>query len=170
MTAAATEIRTRQVEPADWTFFRDVRLRALATEPWAFGSTLARERGFSEDQWKERIIRNSATSPSATWAAIDSADRFVGIVTAARVDGTFRIFAMWVAPEKRGQGIAGRLLDEALSWIEGAAPRSSVALEVNPRAAAAVRLYESRGFCPTGKSAPLGHTPRERVQEMIRPG
>ena len=164
------DIRVRRVEPDDWQSFREVRLRALETEPWAFGSTLSRESGFSEYQWRERISRNSAGSPTATWAAVNRADRFLGIVASARVDGTFHIFAMWVAPERRGHGIAGRLLDAALSWIEQVAPGSPVQLEVNPRAVAAVRLYESRGFRVTGKSTPLDHSPRERVQEMIRPG
>jgi ribosomal protein S18 acetylase RimI-like enzyme len=164
------EVRIRRVEPDDWGSLREIRLRALETEPWAFGSTLLRERGFSESQWRGRIARNSADSPDATWAAVDSADGFLGIVAAARVDGVFNIFAMWVAPERRRQGIAGRLLDAALCWIERIAPGSSVQLEVNPRAVAAVRLYESRGFRVTGKSTVVDHTPSERVQEMIRPG
>jgi len=164
------EVRVRRVEPSDWRDYREVRLRALATEPWAFGSTFLRESGFPESRWREMIARNSAESPEATWAAVDPSDRFLGIVASARVDGTFHIFAMWVAPERRGQGIAGRLLDAALSWVEDVAPGSPVRLEVNPRAVAAVRLYESRGFTATGRSTTLDHTPNERVQEMIRPG
>lgn len=170
MAAQTRGFRIRRVEPEDWDGFRQIRLRALATEPWAFGSTFARESGFAEEQWKQRIARNSPTSPSATWAAIDSSARFVGIVASARVDGTFHIFAMWVAPELRGVGIAGRLLDTALEWIRDLAPESPVQLEVNPRAVAAIRLYESRGFRSTGKTSTLEHTPSEQILEMVRPG
>jgi ribosomal protein S18 acetylase RimI-like enzyme len=170
VTAGTGEIRVRRVESDDWRSFREIRLRALETEPWAFGSTHLRESGFSESQWRERITRNSADSPAATWAAVDRTDLFLGIVASARVGGTFHIFAMWVAPERRGQGIAGRLLDEALSWVERVAPGSPVQLEVNPRAIPAVRLYESKGFRATGKFTAVEHTPSERVQEMIRPG
>ena len=170
MTLETGEVRVRRVEPSDWRDYREVRLRALATDPWAFGSTFLRESGFPESRWREIIARNSPESPAATWAAVDAADHFLGIVASARVDGTFHIFAMWVAPERRGQGIAGRLLDAALSWVRDVAPGSFVRLEVNPRAVAAVRLYESRGFRATGSSTILDHTPDERVQEMIRPG
>jgi ribosomal protein S18 acetylase RimI-like enzyme len=166
----AAKVRVRRAETADWASYRDIRLKALESEPWAFGSTLLREREYSETRWRERVARDSADSPTATWAAVDEGDRFVGIVVAARVEGTFHIFAMWVAPERRGQGIAGDLLDAALAWIERMAPGSPVVLEVNPRAVAAVRLYMSRGFRATGKFTTLDHTPSERVQEMIRPG
>jgi ribosomal protein S18 acetylase RimI-like enzyme len=160
----------RRAGPDDWRAHRELRLRALATEPWAFGSTLRREQGFPEDQWKGRLGRDSPTSPSATWVAVDSADQLIGTVASARLEGAFHLFAMWVAPERRREGIAGRLLDAALAWVEQLAPGSPVQLEVNPRAIAAVRLYTSRGFRPTGRFAPLEHSPSERVEEMVRPG
>jgi ribosomal protein S18 acetylase RimI-like enzyme len=167
--------RIRRVVPTDWQAYRDLRLRALSTEPWAFGSTLHREQGFTEAQWRERLTRGSRSNdstdaPSATWVAVDLEDRFLGMVASARVSGTFHIFAMWVAPERRGQGLAGRLLDEALAWVEKLAPGGQVHLDVNPRAVAAVKLYESRGFRSTGRTERLEHTPSEQVQEMIRPG
>jgi ribosomal protein S18 acetylase RimI-like enzyme len=170
VTIDAAAVRVRRAEAADWASYRDIRLKALESEPWAFGSTLLREREYPESRWRELVSRDSADSPAATWAAVDEADRFVGVVVAARVEGTFHIFAMWVARERRGQGIAGRLLDAALAWVERVAPGSPVVLEVNPRAVAAVRLYLSRGFRATGKFTTLDHTPSERVDEMIRPG
>ena len=167
---AAAAVRVRRIGPDDWQAFRDLRLRALAAEPWAFGSTLAREQAFTEAHWKQRIFRDSPDAPAMTWVAERRGSPPLGMVASARMDGTFHIFAMWVAPERRREGIAGRLLDEALRWVEGIAPGSSIRLEVNPRAVAAVRLYESRGFRATGTSRPLDHAPTERVVEMIRPG
>jgi ribosomal protein S18 acetylase RimI-like enzyme len=162
-------VRIRRVEPAEWKAYRDLRLEALRSDPLAFGSTLEREQGFSEEQWRDRITRDSPVSPSATWAAVDRADGFVGIVVAARVDGAFHVFAMRVAPELRRKGIGGRLLDAALEWVDRVAPGNEIWLEVNPREVAAVGLYGSRGFRPTGRTSALEHSPGERVNEMIRP-
>lgn len=106
---------------------------------------------------------------SATWAALDGTDPFAGIVVAARIDGTFHLFAMWVAPELRRRGIGSRLLDVAIAWINEVAPGRAFQLEVNPHEAAAVHLYESKRSRSTGKSSPLGLTPGEEIHEMVRP-
>lgn len=168
-TGLGSGVRIRRAESAEWKPYRDLRLEALRSDPLAFGSTFERETGFTEDQWRDRIARDSPASPSATWVAVDGAERFQGMVVAARVEGVFHLFAMWVAPDLRRRGIGRRLLDAAIEWVGGVAPRNAIVLEVNPRAVAAVRLYESRGFRVTGKSSALDHSPGERVHEMVRP-
>jgi ribosomal protein S18 acetylase RimI-like enzyme len=162
-------VGVRRVTPEDWEAYRELRLRALESDPLAFGSTLQREQGFTEERWKERLAGVPPSLPSVTWAAVDTSGRFIGMVAAARVGSAFHIFAMWVAPEVRGRGIGGRLLDAALSWIDREAPGGHVKLEVNSRQVAAVRLYRSRRFQATGTSSALEHAPGERTIEMIRP-
>ena len=164
------EIPVRRVTGDDWGAYREVRLRALATDPWAFGSTLGREEAFTEAQWRERIERDTPGSPGRTWAGVGPENRFVGTIAAARPDGEFHLFAMWVAPEQRRQGLGGRLVDAALAWIDSVEPGTSVRLDVNPRGTAAVQLYLSRGFRATGATEPLGHTPSETIEAMVRPG
>jgi ribosomal protein S18 acetylase RimI-like enzyme len=117
--------------------------------------------------WKERIGRGTGSLTSATWVAVDSHGRFVGLTGVADLEGTLHLFAMWVDPGHRGEGIGGQLLDAALHWVCESRPGPAMRLDVNPGQVAAVRLYESRGFRRTGKSAALAHTAGERVIEMI---
>jgi len=163
---ARPEGRVLRVEESEWNAFRELRLEALRSDPLAFGSTLERELKFTEELWRERL----ANPGSGNWVAVDSRDRWVGMTVAARIEGQFRIFGMWVHPDQRGKGVGGVLLDAAIAWVDGVATRAPIVLEVNRRQAAAVRLYRSRGFEFTGVSRPLGHTPGESVDEMVRTG
>ncbi len=164
-----TQVLIRRIAPSEWALHRDLRLRALASDPLAFGSTLAREQAYPEDLWKERTARSASSEEATTLLAIVPGDRPVGMVVAALVNEAPHIFGMWVEPSWRGRGVGGRLLDEALEWTGQVRPTSEVQLEVNPNQAAAVALYESRGFVRTGAVSPLGHTAGESVIGMKRP-
>lgn len=163
------EVRIRQIGEGEWRRYRDLRLKALEVDPLAFGSTLGRERRFTAARWKSLLYRRSDPLGSATWAAVSSDGRFVGTVVVAEVEGTLHLFAMWVDPGYRRKGIGGRLVDAALAWVRSTRPGRTVILEVNPRQVSAIRLYESKGFLSSGRSAPLGHTAGERVVEMTLP-
>ncbi len=93
--------------PADWAQLRLARLTALADAPYAFASTRARERAFTEELWRSR------TQTSAIFAAW-SDDTIVGMGTAwSADDGTWQIVGMWVSPALRGRGVADLLLRAA---------------------------------------------------------
>jgi ribosomal protein S18 acetylase RimI-like enzyme len=61
---------------------------------------------------------------------------------------------MWVAPEARGRGVAGALLDEALAWARSIDARL-VQLGVVCDNSAAVQLYTRAGFRKVGVLAPI---------------
>lgn len=63
-------VLVRQVTADDWELMRDTRLAALADAPSAFGSSYAREAGFTEEQWRGRFSERSV----AFFAHDDSAD------------------------------------------------------------------------------------------------
>lgn len=165
-TAAAPTIRRARSE--EWEAVRDLRLRSLRSDPLAFGSTFAVEKTFDEARWRERATREATSSTSSQWVAEDPSGRLVGSAVIAEVEGRVNVFAMWVEPQLRGQGIGGRLLDAALDWTDQVFPERAVYLEVNPIQTAAVRLYESRGFRATGSLRPLGHTAGQSVIKMVR--
>jgi ribosomal protein S18 acetylase RimI-like enzyme len=133
----------------------------------AFCSTWYEERSLAESHWQERARTGAESTDSSTWVAVDPGGRLVGLAVTARVEGVQHVFSMWVAPEFRGQGLGGRLLDAVLTWARRTLPPGEIHLEVNPRQTAAVALYRSRGFRYTGSSSPLGHSGAEVVQEMV---
>lgn len=137
----------RRGVPDDWQASKALRLRALAESPAAFSSTLEREVAFDDDVWRTRLER------ATTFFGIDAAGAFVGTVTGIadpHEANSREVVAMWVAPERRDEGIGRALLDAVVEWArtEGAA---SIALWVADGNDPARRLYESSGFVDTGQ-------------------
>lgn len=67
-------VRIRRVRTDEAGAFREIRLRALADTPLAFGSTRAREAAYPPERWEARA-RESADGPAqATFLALDPAD------------------------------------------------------------------------------------------------
>jgi ribosomal protein S18 acetylase RimI-like enzyme len=160
-------MKIRRVLPTDWEDFRRLRLDALRTDPLAFGSTLERETGYPNERWKGWADSGALGNDSATFVVEAEPGQLVGMAGVFTDHGEYHLWGMWVAPEARGQGLGLGLLNRLLAWADSASPQRTVRLDVNPAQTAAVRLYEARGFRPTGRTTPLGHHPPAAVQEMV---
>lgn len=154
----------RQVTVGDWRLLREVRLRALADAPNSFGATLATARALTDGDWVER-----AGSGGLTLIAV-SEGRPVAMGGARPVDvPSYGVWGMWTAPEARGQGLGGRILDTLVTWCRresGAEDAGDVVLHVTEENAAARRLYVGRGFAPTGVWEPLRAGSSLRIEEL----
>jgi GNAT superfamily N-acetyltransferase len=159
-----SESAIEQARPDDWERVRAVRLAALADAPDAFTITLAEDVAKPLETWRQRLERSDAATFLATRDGRD-----VGCVVGAPYEGqpgNAGLFAMWVAPDARGHGIAGRLVDAVVSWARTRGYRR-VLLGVGDYNVGAIRLYESRGFLPTGVRFTLP-PPRAHITEHER--
>lgn len=141
---------------------RAVRLRALEDAPDAFGSTHAEALTRGRDNWAAQL-RNLATFV----AVRDGVD--VGMARGGPDHdrpGTAFLLSMWVAPEARGLGAGGALIDAIIAWARGAGFERLV-LDVGDHNRAAIALYQRKGFEPTGVTGSLP-APREHVREHER--
>lgn len=140
----------------DWERVRDVRIRALADAPSAYGSRLEEEQDQPESSWRARLEQQAA----ATFLAIDSHET-VGLVrtfvTPEDVT-TADLVSMWVAPHARGQGVGRQLVAAVVEWVRHH-DATSVQLWVTETNAAARRLYESCGFVLSGRRRTLPSDP-----------
>jgi GNAT superfamily N-acetyltransferase len=143
----------RQVAAEDWERLREVRLRALADAPEAFLETVEQASTFSEDHWRSRA------TPSDTQASFVSDDG-TAMVTCFVADdpATAFLVGMWVAPERRGTGVAGELVGRVVDWAR-AHSCERVCLSVEPGNDRAARLYEKCGFVETTEPPPLPYEP-----------
>ena len=155
-----TSVSARRVGPDDWATWRDLRLRSLAADPDAFGSTLEREQAFDEGLWRQRLtVLNVVGSVDGTPAALGGAFE--------SRPGWMQVFAMWSDPAYRGRGLARAVLE--LVVAEAEADGFRVMLEVargNDRARA---VYERFGFVATGESEPIRPGAEELCDWMVLP-
>lgn len=161
----------RRLGPDDWEVSRHVRLAALADAPYAFASTLERERGFGEQVWRQRLGSPSAATflawvdgepaGTATGKVDDPGDEFA-------VPGAWQLVGMWVDPAARGLGVAGLLVSTVAEHArtEGAASLILWVTLVNDRARA---FYRRMGFERTGARQPVRpDEPDHTEEQMIR--
>ena len=150
----------RLLVPAEWEVWRDLRLRSLADSPDAFGSTLFRELAFAETDWRDRLRSMPVV------AFVDGVP--VALGGGYRIEpGWVQVVAMWTAPEHRGQGLAGLVLDLVVQTARLEDRR--VALEVTRDNGPARAAYERYGFVATGASSPLREGSDVVTDEMVLP-
>lgn len=138
-------ISVRRALAGDAAAVRDVRLRALADAPDAFGSTLARETGRSMAEW-ERWLGGAAVF------LLEVAGAPRGIAAGVRHwtdPGAVFLEAVWVHPELRGTGAVDALVAAVLDWAK-AEGYSEAWLHVGAPNARARRCYIRHGFVATG--------------------
>jgi GNAT superfamily N-acetyltransferase len=138
---------------------RELRLRALAADPSAFGARHEEEAALPLDAWQAR-------QAGATWWVAEEGGRWLGLL-AGRVhdDGARELVSLWVAPEARGRRVGDALLDAGAAWAR-AAGATRVHLWSNAANAPALRLYERAGFAPTGPPVPGTRDPSRMLQRM----
>ena len=140
-------IDVKTLPPERWGEAKELRLQALKTDPTAFGSSYEEEENFTKEEWQMRM-------KNALFAMSD--DSPVGTITYL-FDGRLktkhiaRIFAVYVDPKRRGQGIGNKLLETALRLIQENKGIVKVQLMVNLEQVAAVELYKAMGFAVVGQ-------------------
>jgi ribosomal protein S18 acetylase RimI-like enzyme len=176
----AAEIR--RLHPGDWAAAREIRLTALAQAPDAFASSLEREQAFDEQEWRRRLADTAhfgawvpgpspelvglvATFPESEPAVPGTGSPGTGSPgtgspgtaspsTARPAARAWHLVAMWVSPDRRGQGIADRLVAAVcdLAQAQGGEQVALWVADANPRAQA---VYRRHGFLPSGERGVL---------------
>jgi ribosomal protein S18 acetylase RimI-like enzyme len=145
---------------------RDVRLRALADAPWAFGSSYARELAYPPERWQWFADQRDAV----IYVAVEGGTVYgmAGGYVPGQGDSV-ALWGMWVDPRARGQGLARALVEAVIAWArERGAPAIRLDVTDTERARPAAALYRSLGFAPTGERAPLDSDPTLETIVMTR--
>ncbi|WP_299300454.1 GNAT family N-acetyltransferase [uncultured Brachybacterium sp.] len=130
----------------DWSLVREIRLRSLSTDPAAFGQSWDKESTYEDSVWEQRVR-------DAAWFLAVEDGQPVAVVAVRREEDSpaneRELQAMWVTPNSRHSGIAGKLAEAVFDWSreDGA---DTITLYVGPLNKGARALYEALGFVDTG--------------------
>ncbi len=142
----------RILSESDARLYQDLRLNALKANPEAFGSTYEREVDFPIELVKERI---RPLKDRFVLGAFNQRKPLVGTVTFIRetslkTEHKGNVFAMYVAPDQRGQGIGTALMKELVSRAKQCDGLEQLNLMVAAENETAKKLYSSMGFVVYG--------------------
>jgi ribosomal protein S18 acetylase RimI-like enzyme len=160
----------REVRPTEWRSLKDLRLRALETDPDAFGSTIAEERVKPDTTWQEWAAEGWGLGPQTTLVAVDG-DHWLGMGVCIVPEAEPRsatVYAMWIDPAARRRGIGQELLRELIKWASSKRVEE-LFLAVTEGNTAAMNLYERAGFESTGMRGALRDGSKLRTLSMRKP-
>jgi ribosomal protein S18 acetylase RimI-like enzyme len=139
----------RRLDRNDAMILRDIRLRALRSDPSAFGSSYEEESSYDDRTWSDFL--GSDRPGDVFIAETDGATvGMAGIRTGEKPESAV-LWGMWVSPEARGTGIGRALVEASVTWA-GAKGARDVVLQVAEGNDSARRLYERCGFEVIGRS------------------
>ena len=164
-TSAGDAVTVRRLRPDEWSALRDIRLRALADSPDAFGSTLAEEAVRGDNAW-----RDWASRADRGIVVGELAGRLVGLASGGPApdgDGAAGLYAMWVEPAIRGSGVAAEIVALVEDWAR-AAGYAKIGLGVTTTNERAIALYERLGYADTGERHPLRQGADLQIQVMVK--
>jgi ribosomal protein S18 acetylase RimI-like enzyme len=149
----------------DWRDLRALRLEALEDTPLGFLETLSAAREQPDEAWRARAARGAEGGEAFQVMGWDG-DRPVANCTCFLRDDAAWLAAVYVTPDRRGQGLLDELSERCAAW--GRERGCSVLrLEVHEDNARAQAAYARLGFGDTGErgSYPLPPYGQELVME-----
>jgi RimJ/RimL family protein N-acetyltransferase len=145
-------------EPDQWSTYREIRLAALTDSPRSFGSTLARELGMTEADWRRRL-----TNSHTYFGYRDG--KLLAIASGITLpDGDAEMVGVWTHPSARGTGLSADVVGAVITWAQDHPRLWATVASTNP---AAERFYAKLGFRRSGIAQPNPHDPTEDDYRLV---
>ncbi len=111
-------ISIKQINIDDWEDFREIRLKALKSDPKVFGSHFDREKTYSKQDWKEWV----GAKGQAIFFIYDD-KKIIGMtgiyIPQDTVEKTTAVlWGSWLKPKYRRNGISNLMYETRIEWAK----------------------------------------------------
>lgn len=132
-------VSIKAVTSENWQSLKELRLKAVADSPEAFGDSIETVSSKSDEYWKDGIANSNVfvTEENGVWIGM--------IVFKQDDDGVWAVKSLWVDPNYRNQGIGKLIMQKAINAAKSTGVKL-IELGVNVESKPAINLYESLGF------------------------
>jgi RimJ/RimL family protein N-acetyltransferase len=146
----------RTTTAADAAALRELRLEALRTVAFAFGSSFEEESQFPHEEWERRAARGDGSGTQVTYVIADPSNPtqlggMTGITHGTRLKDkhSATIWGVYVRPAFRGMRLSDALIESCLAWATERGVKIA-RLSVTTTNIAARKCYRRCGFVITG--------------------
>jgi RimJ/RimL family protein N-acetyltransferase len=157
-------LNIRPFAPEEWQLFKTVRLKALASDPSAFGRSYAQEATFTDQEWQARLQDTDA----AMFGIFENGALIgmTGLYIHPEDPQTTRFMADWLEPAARGKGYAAKMHEARTAWAKARPGIHRLSICYRADNTTAKRIGEKFGFTfthaddhiwPDGANVPLHH-------------
>jgi len=136
--------------PEQWKDYREIRLRALKTDPTAFGESYEREITKSEQETRQKL-----SNPDYKTYIVRIGNKVAAMAVSSlekpqHVEHLAKLHSIFTDPDFRKQGIGSKLLGQVLKDLHQNLITSRVILSVNNEQEVAKEMYKKLGFVQYG--------------------
>ena len=109
----------RKLDEDDWRIYKEIRLKALKSDPFVFGSNFETESKWSEAEWRSPLQKADV----AIFTLFEKGDP-IGI-TGVSVDRNDKskqtgiLWGSWLEPAARGKGLSKMFYEARINWAIG---------------------------------------------------
>ncbi len=157
------KMEIRRIRAEEWKVFKTLRLAALERDSKQFGQSYELLREYSDERWKEDTKKGAESNDLFLIFAFDNTEP-VGMSACFITKEFGKIFAVWVKPEYRGNGLGRCLVQATIDIAVCKRYKLSVVEDNIP----AIKTYNNLGFIATGFSYvnEKGFREIEMIKEM----
>jgi len=146
----ADGMRVRLFRPDEWALYKNIRLRALQTDPQVFSATYARAAAEPDSHWQAGL---SDPDTVGIFGVFDQAD-LIGMtgIAVLRDDpsrAAAKLWGSWLVPAARGRGFSVPMYQARLDWARRHPTVRRIIVSHRQSNTASMRANQKHGFVRT---------------------
>ena len=136
-------ITVRRFRADEWQAFKNIRLKALETDPHVFGASLEDSRAYPDKKWQEDVMLEHVGI-----FGVFAEKELIGMTGIAKLEeeGAAVLWGSWLEPVWRGKGVSEKMYAARLDWAHERADITHIVVSHRESNVESRRANQKAGF------------------------